>query len=54
MAGRVAVLALLVMAVLAQYKTWDHKYERLGQWEAANPDSVTRNTLPSHADSPPL
>ena len=42
MAGRVAVLALLVTAVLAQYKTWDHKYERLGQWEAANPDSVTR------------
>ena len=43
MAGRVAVLALLVTAVLAQnMQTWDHKYERLGQWEAANPDSVTR------------
>ena len=42
MAGWVAMLALLVTAVLAQYKTWDHKYERLGQWEAANPDSVTR------------
>ena len=42
MAGWVAVLVLLVTAVLAQYKTWDHKYERLGQWEAANPDSVTR------------
>ena len=42
MAGRVAVLALLVTAVLAQnMQTWDHKYERLGQWEAANPDSVT-------------
>ena len=41
MAGWVAVLVLLVTAVLAQYKTWDHKYERLGQWEAANPDSVT-------------
>ena len=55
MAGWVAVLALLVTAVLGQnMQTWDHKYERLGQWEAANPDSVTRNTLPSHADSPPL
>ena len=43
MAGWVAVLvALLVTAVLAQnMQTWDHKYERLGQWEAANPDSVT-------------
>ena len=42
MAGRVAVL-VLVTAVLAQnMQTWDHKYERLGQYEAANPDSVTR------------
>ena len=42
MAGRVAVLVLLVTAVLGQnMQTWDHKYERLGQYEAANPDSVT-------------
>ena len=42
MAGRVAVLVLLVTAVLGQnMQTWDHKYERLGQYEAAAPDSVT-------------
>ena len=43
MAGRVAVLVvLLVTAVLGQnMQTWDHKYERLGQWEVAAPDSVT-------------
>ena len=42
MAGQVAVLVLLVTSVLGQnMQTWDHKYERLGQYEAAAPDSVT-------------